>query len=237
MSKLLVFLMLVKYKRGKHGQILNDYFSGLTAWSAIKCASVSRGSRVLVIGGAGGVGQIATQILAKYLRCHVIVFASSRDHPMMSNLGAQTVIDNRENSEAVRELDKVDAVIDCAGIGVENIGSHLNLGKILSPGGRFVSLSSPVLNNTDKLGILPGTLSSISTLMQENMKTRNYSTRWAFFQPDIQALDLMRRLMDEKVLTVSVSKVFSFDKLPDAYDEADGPVGGKFVIDVSQNKV
>ena len=191
----------------------------------------------MVIGGAGGVGHLSTQILSKYLRCHVVVFASARHHPMLSQIGAHTVIDNREDTEAIKTIDKVDAVIDCAGIGIENIGDHVNLEDILKPGGRFVSLSSPVLNNTDNLGILPGTFSSVSTLVQQNIKSRKYTTRWAFFQPDIKALELMRRMVDEKVLTALVSKVFSFEKLPDAYDEADGPVCGKFVIDFSQNKV
>ena len=156
---------------------------------------------------------------------------------MLSQIGATTVLDNREDPGAVRTIDKVDAVIDCAGIGLENIGDHVNLENLLKPGGRFVSLSSPVLSNTDKLGLLPGTVSSVSTLVQQNMKSKMYSKRWAIFQPDIKALELMRRLVDEEVLTPLVSKVFSFEKLPDAYDEAAGPVCGKFVIDFSQNKV
>ena len=156
---------------------------------------------------------------------------------MLSQIGATTVLDNREDPGAVRTIDKVDAVIDCAGIGLENIGDYVNLENLLKPGGRFVSLSSPVLSNTDKLGLLPGTVSSVSTLVQQNMKSKMYSKRWAIFQPDIKALELMRRLVDEEVLTPLVSKVFSFEKLPDAYDEAAGPVCGKFVIDFSQNKV
>lgn len=40
-------------------------YAGLTAWAALQTGGVARGSRVLVVGGAGGVGTIAIQLLAR----------------------------------------------------------------------------------------------------------------------------------------------------------------------------
>ena len=40
-------------------------YAGLTAWAALQTGGVARGSRVLVVGGAGGVGSIAIQLLAR----------------------------------------------------------------------------------------------------------------------------------------------------------------------------
>lgn len=66
-----------------------------TAWSAlIDTAKIRAGQRVLIHGGAGGVGSAAVQ-LAKARGAYVIATASSRNHEFLRTLGADETIDYR----------------------------------------------------------------------------------------------------------------------------------------------
>ena len=142
-------------------------------------------------------------------------------------------MDNRTDPDAVKDMDKIDVVLDCAGLGIERISSVINLDKLVT-GGSVVSLSSPMLSNTDKYGLIQGTLCSMQTLLQYNMTSCRYSTKWAFFQPDSRALDILGKLVEQKIVLPTVSEVFNFDNSPGAYQAVeDGSVCGKIVIDMS----
>jgi NADPH:quinone reductase-like Zn-dependent oxidoreductase len=67
--------------------------AGVTAWrSLIDVASLRKGQRVLVEGGAGGVGSAAVQI-AKAEGAYVIATASPRHAAFLRSIGADEVID------------------------------------------------------------------------------------------------------------------------------------------------
>ena len=62
--------------------------SPLTAWQAlVETGRIGAGARVLIHGGAGGVGHHAVQI-AKTLGCYVISTAAGRDAGFVRNLGS-----------------------------------------------------------------------------------------------------------------------------------------------------
>lgn len=64
-----------------------------TAWRAlVTVGDVQKGQRVLIHGGAGGVGSMAVQI-AKAKGAHVIATASARNHDYLRSLGADDTID------------------------------------------------------------------------------------------------------------------------------------------------
>jgi NADPH:quinone reductase-like Zn-dependent oxidoreductase len=66
---------------------------GETAWRAIVVvAKVQKGQRVLIHGGAGGVGSSAVQI-AKSAGAYVIATASARNQAFLRSLGADETID------------------------------------------------------------------------------------------------------------------------------------------------
>jgi NADPH:quinone reductase-like Zn-dependent oxidoreductase len=94
--------------------------AGLTAWQAlVDTAGVDAGSRVLVLGAAGGVGHLAVQI-AKARGAWVAGTASAAKHDFLAELGADEAIDytTEEIADRVRDLDVVlDAVGGDAGIG------------------------------------------------------------------------------------------------------------------------
>ena len=86
---------------------------GLMAWQLIEAAQVKNGSRVLIHGGAGGVGSFAVQI-AKWKGAHVTATASKEDLSYLQSIGADQWIDFK--SQRFETLLKdMDVVIDLIG--------------------------------------------------------------------------------------------------------------------------
>ena len=85
--------------------------AGLTAWQAlVDTAGVAEGSRVLVLGAAGGVGHFAVQI-AKARGAWVAGTSSPEKHGFLRELGADEALDK---AEPLPTRD-VDAVLDAVG--------------------------------------------------------------------------------------------------------------------------
>ncbi|MET9552289.1 zinc-binding dehydrogenase [Streptomyces sp. NPDC006645] len=90
---------------------------GVTVWEAlVERAQLRVGERVLVHGGAGGVGSVAIQ-LAAALGAEVVTTARARDHEFVTGLGADIAIDFSAGDYVpqVRELGEVDVVLDTVG--------------------------------------------------------------------------------------------------------------------------
>lgn len=112
---------------------------GLTAWQAlVDTAAVGEGSRVLIIGAAGGIGHLAVQI-AKARGAHVTALASSSNLDFVRSLGADEAIDynGADFTETVRDQD---AVLDV--VGGDYPARALD---VLRPGGILVSTQPPSL--------------------------------------------------------------------------------------------
>jgi NADPH:quinone reductase-like Zn-dependent oxidoreductase len=112
--------------------------AGLTAWQAlVDHAGVHHGERVLVTGGAGGVGALAVQLAAQ-LGADVTATIRSDAVELVRNLGARKVIDIRsagfDDSQAA-----YDVVIDTVGGPTSR-----DLFRVLRGGGRLVALSAPI---------------------------------------------------------------------------------------------
>jgi NADPH:quinone reductase-like Zn-dependent oxidoreductase len=91
--------------------------SAEAAVGILKQLGVSRGETVLILGAAGSVGMIATQ-LAVSQGAMVIGAASPRDHDLVRHLGGVPVIYGAGLAARVREISpSVDAVLDAAGKG------------------------------------------------------------------------------------------------------------------------
>lgn len=88
--------------------------ASLAAWrTLIVNADIKQGQRVLIHGGAGGVGSTAVQ-LAHWRGAHVITTASEHNHGYLRSIGADEVIDYRTTRfEAV--VKNVDVVLDTVG--------------------------------------------------------------------------------------------------------------------------
>ena len=106
--------------------------AGLTAWqSLVDTAGVGEGSRVLVLGAAGGVGHLAVQI-AKGLGAWVAGTSSPEKHGFVAEIGVDMPLDKDEPVS----IDDVDVVLDA-------VGGDVGLGAVpaLRDGGIIVTVS------------------------------------------------------------------------------------------------
>jgi NADPH:quinone reductase-like Zn-dependent oxidoreductase len=120
-----------------HAQAAVIPLSALTAWQALfDHGELAPGQRVLVHGGAGGVGTFAVQ-LARWRGADVIATASARDADLVRELGADQVIDYRSQrfEELVADLDLV----------FDTVGGETweRSWSVLRPAGRLVSIAVP----------------------------------------------------------------------------------------------
>jgi NADPH:quinone reductase-like Zn-dependent oxidoreductase len=107
---------------------------GETGWRAIvTVGNVQGGQRVLIEGGAGGVGSSAVQI-AKARGAHVIATASPRHDALLHSLGVDEIIDyhSAHFEDSLKNLDVVLNTVD-ADTGIRAIGA-------IKPGGMLISV-------------------------------------------------------------------------------------------------
>jgi NADPH:quinone reductase-like Zn-dependent oxidoreductase len=110
----------------------------LTAWQALTTHGHLRsGERVLIHGGAGGVGLFAVQF-AKHLGAHVIATSAAAAIPLVKKLGANEAIDYR-GARFDLHLRNVDLVLDT--VGGETLERSWN---VLGPTGRVVTVVSSI---------------------------------------------------------------------------------------------
>ena len=116
-----------------HAQAAAVPLSALTAWQALfDHGELERGQRVLIHGGAGGVGSFAVQ-LARWRGAHVTATCSARDIDLVRELGADDVIDYRRQPFADQDL-----VFDTVG------GETWQRSwAVVRLGGRLVSIAVP----------------------------------------------------------------------------------------------
>ncbi len=120
-----------------HAQAAALALGGLTALVSLEdTAELGKGEKILIHGGAGGVGSFAVQ-LAHHLGAQVISTASARNHAYLADLGADQVIDYTAR-DFTREVGDCDVVFDLIGGEV-----HQKSYTVLKPGGRLVYIAPP----------------------------------------------------------------------------------------------
>ena len=120
-----------------HAEAAAVPLSALTAWQALfDQGHLARGQRVLIHGGAGGVGSFAVQ-LARWKGAHVTATSSARDSDLVHGLGADEVIDYR-TQRFDDEVTDMDLIFDKVG------GDTWERSwDVLGPRGRLVSIAVP----------------------------------------------------------------------------------------------
>ena len=180
---------------------------GVSAWQALKeNIELSKGQKILIHGGAGGIGSMAIQ-LAKYLGAYVATTVSANDKPFVQELGADVVIDYR--TQTFEDLlQNYDAVFDTVGGDTYRI-----FFKVLKKGGVIVSM-----------------------LEQPNSELMNqYGVKaiFQFTQADRERLTKVAQWVDENNIRLNIEKKFSLDETGDALDyQRDVHPRGKVVLDI-----
>ena len=198
-----------KPKRLSHAEAAALPLVGVSAWRAlVENIGLSKGQKILIHGGAGGIGSIAIQ-LAKHLGAYVATTVSTNDKQFVQELGADQVIDYKtQNFEDM--IHDYDAVFDTVGG-----DTYRRSFKVLKKGsGIIVSmLEQPDPQLMDQHGV---------------------KAIFQFTQADSGRLTKVAKWVDEnKDIRINIEKTFSLDEAGEALDyQKDVHPRGKVVLTV-----
>ncbi|WP_295011626.1 NADP-dependent oxidoreductase [uncultured Microbacterium sp.] len=181
--------------------------AALTAWQALDAAGIgdrAEGRRVLVLGGAGGVGHLAVQLAASR-GAHVIATASPAKSALVAGWGAAEVVDYRDKA-ALSAIGPVDAVI----VTVDGAPPHGAIGQ----------------------GTAVVTITGLSKEQEERLREAGADpvTR-ILVSADGAQLARIAALADAGALTVHLDATYPLDELAAAQERVEtGRVTGKVVV-------
>lgn len=181
--------------------------TGVSAYQAlVEHAGLQSGQKVLIHGGAGGIGTIAVQ-LAKHIGAHVAATAASEDSDYVRQLGADEVIDYT-SQDFTTVVHDYDVVYDLVGgeVAAKSYG-------VLKQGGILVSM----VEQPDE------------ALMQQH----GVRMTAQFTQVTTERLTRLAGLVDSGAIKVHIDRIFPLEQAADAlaYIQA-GSHRGKVVIRV-----
>ena len=164
------------------------------------------GQKILIHGGAGGIGSVAIQI-AKHLGAYVATTTSAKNAGFVTSLGADEVIDYK-TEKFQDKLSDYDAVFDTVGGDV-----YTDSFKVLKTGGTIVSMNVPP--------------------SEELMAEYKVIAKGFYTQVTVERLAQLTELVEAGVVTISIDKTFELDEAGEAlaYLQAGG-YRGKVVINV-----
>ncbi len=182
----------------------------LTGVSAIQALydhiQLNSGQKILIHGGAGGIGTMAIQI-AKHIGAHVATTVSESDREFVKSLGADEVIDykNQKFEDTVKEYD---AVYDLVG-GETFTRSY----AVLKQGGKLVTMAAQ-----------PD---------EELAKQYNVEAIGQYTVVNTERLNKLSELINDGVITIHIEKTFPLDESANALVYLrNTPPKGKVVIEV-----
>src|SRR3989338_2313409 len=175
--------------------------AGVSALQALtEHIGLKKGQKILIHGGAGGIGSLAIQI-AKHLGAYVATTVSERDKEFVKKLGANEVIDYK-NQYFSKMLKDYDAVFDT--VGGE---TYRNSFSVLKKGGVVVSMiEEPRAELMEKYEVKAV---SQSTSVNNEM------------------LSKLAKLVDEGSVKVHIDKIFTLEQSGEAlaYMQNGHPLG------------
>ena len=182
--------------------------AGETAWRAlVTIANVQPGQRVLIQGGAGGVGSCAVQI-AKMRGAYVIATASPSHNELLRSLGADEIVDYHKVrfEEKLKDLDVVLNTVD-ADTGTRSIA-------IVKPGGVLVSVA----------GAAPAAHCETARI---HCAVTGHATG--------EMLPAVSKLADEGKFRIHIDRQFPLAEAAQALElNRQGHTGGKIILEVSR---
>jgi len=201
----------------------------LTAWQALVVkAGLKKGQKVFIQAGSGGVGTVAIQ-LARHLGATVATTTSSANVDLVKRLGADVVIDYRNQ-------DFEDVLRDCDVVLNSQDGKTLAKSlRVLKAGGKLVSISGPPDPDFGtEIGapwFVKLAMRLLSSGVRRQAKRREVGYSFLFMRANGSQLREITRLFDAGVIQPVVDRVFPFESTNEAmaYVEA-GRAKGKVVV-------
>lgn len=152
---------------------------------------LQKGQKILIHGGAGGIGSMAIQ-LARHIGAHITTTAAAKDTDFVKGLGADEVIDY-EAQDFADVIKDYDAVFDTIG-GETTVKSY----TVLKPGGALVSMAAQA----------------------DDVLAKQYEVKFTsqFTHVTTKRLDAVSALIDDGSLKPVIDKVFPLEDAAEALE-------------------
>lgn len=183
--------------------------AALTAWQAlVKFGKLAAGEKILIHGAAGGVGHFAVQ-MAKSIGAYVVGTGSLKNKDYILGIGADEYLDYN-SSPFEEQVSDFDIVIDT----VPAVGHIKRSIKVVKKGGRVVFLQPHFY---EELAV--------------EFDYAGVSGYGVFVNSSGEDLLEIAKLIEAGKIKTTVSKVFHFDKLPEAHNAIEeGGIVGKIAV-------
>lgn len=204
---------------------------GLTAWQAlVERAKLTRGQKVFIQAGSGGVGTFAIQ-LAKHLGATVATTTSAGNAGLVSALGADVVIDYA-SQDFGNVLSDYDVVLNS-----QDQKSLERSLQVLKPGGVVISISGPPDPDfaTEKglNPVLKLVFRALSSRIRRLARRAKVRFAFMFMASNGSQLDIITSLVEAGVVRPVIDRVFPLEATNDALDFVEkGRAKGKVVIKI-----
>jgi alcohol dehydrogenase len=196
-----------KPKSLSHPEAAGVPLVGVSTWLAlVETISLQQSQKILIHGGAGGIGSVAIQ-LAKHLGAYVATTVTANDKQFAKELGADEIIDYKTQTfeELIRDYD---AAFDT--VGGETYSRSF---KVLKRGGTIVSM--------------------LEQPNQELMKQFGVKAIFQFTQLTRDRLTKLAQWVDQNNIRVNVDKTFPLEEAGKALDyQRDVHPRGKVVLEI-----
>ncbi|MGD0505669.1 MAG: zinc-binding dehydrogenase [Steroidobacteraceae bacterium] len=208
-------------------------FVAMTAWNALVnqsglSASTTRGKRVVIARGAGGVGSFAIQLM-KAWGAWVATTCSTGNIDFVRELGADVAVDYRRQRVA-EELHGYDAVLN----GSFDLEQDLLATLKTDSNASYVTITSPKVRLADEFGLEEGFRRADAMLagFQEAQRRLGRRYCWGFMKPDGAALGEVAALIAAGKIRPIVDRVYPAAEIVAAHEYCEsGRARGKIVID------
>ncbi len=204
---------------------------GLTAWQAlVERAHLTKGQKILIHAGSGGVGTIAIQ-LAKHVGATVATTTSTANVDLVKRLGADIAIDYKKD-DFEKVLRDFDVVLDTRG--GETLGKSV---QVLKPGGLLIGIAGPpdpdFARDLGLSWILKLVLRLLSYRTRKKAKRRRVSYSFLFMRASGDQLREITALIDSGAIRPVVDRVFPFESTKEALAHVEkGRAKGKVIVKV-----
>lgn len=203
----------------------------LTAWQAlVETAQLKPGQKVFIQAGSGGVGTVGIQ-LAKHLGAFVATTTSTPNVAWVKDLGADVVIDYRQQDFAT-QLQDYDMVLNS--LGKDELQRSL---QILKPGGHLISISGPPTPSFAAMRGLAWPLKQIMRLLslgiRRKAKLKGVTYSFVFMRAEGAQLSTIASLVESGAVAPVIDRVFPFQDAQAALAHVEsGRAKGKVVVEL-----
>jgi NADPH:quinone reductase-like Zn-dependent oxidoreductase len=204
---------------------------GLTAWQAlIEKANLKDGQKIFIHAGSGGVGTFAIQ-LAKQLGAFVATTTSTANLDWVKSLGADLVIDYKQN-----DFEKVLRDYDVALNSLDGATLRKSV-SVLKPGGKLISISGPpdvdFAKELELSWFLKQVMRLLSFRIRRIARRHHVTYSFLFMRAHGDQLREIGALIDSGAIRPVVDRVIPFESTNEAlaYVET-GRAKGKVIVKV-----